>query len=110
MLLHLSILASGLAGARAVVRRQRARARQQALAASLTDDAATSLPPLTPAEIRIVMHHAEQAAIRLALGSNQEPANPYPPRTRSHILWETHFGSVLMEWDDGYLAQEGSQP
>jgi len=100
MLLHLSILASGLVGASALARRRRARAERRALVASLTDDGDSSLPPLTPAEIRMAVHAAEQAAIRTALGSTGEERNPYPPRTRAHILWETHYGSVLMDWED----------
>lgn len=60
------------------------------------------LPPIANEQSRLVMRQAEQSAIRTALGASSADLNPYPKGTRAHILWETHYHSVLMEWTDGH--------
>ena len=61
----------------------------------------TGLPSISYEEGRAVIEGAERDAIRAALGASTAPTNPHPPGTRAHILWETHFHSILMDWDDG---------
>ena len=60
------------------------------------------LPPIANDQSRHVTREAEQSAIRTALGAAVVDVNPYPKGTRAHILWETHYHSVLMEWTDGH--------
>lgn len=63
---------------------------------------APGLPPIADEQSRHVMREAEQAAIRTALGASVADVNPYPRGTRAHILWETHYHSVLMDWTEGH--------
>jgi hypothetical protein len=58
-----------------------------------------SLPSLTEAEAQQVMREAERAAIEHALGGATR-SNPYPRGTRERIIWETHHGATLMDWDE----------
>ncbi|MEO7546963.1 MAG: hypothetical protein ABIT82_00950 [Ramlibacter sp.] len=56
----------------------------------------SSLPPISPEEAQRVFAEARGAAMQRAMGRAQ-PQNPYPPGTRAHILWETEFGTVLID-------------
>jgi hypothetical protein len=95
MIFHASLLASSLAGAAIALNRSKAR---RAEPPSPLNERNPGLPALSQAEIRAILHDAEQAAIRNALGDNRPVVNPHTQGTRAHILWETHFSSVLMEW------------
>ncbi len=58
------------------------------------------LPPIDDAQAREAIRRAEVAAIRQALGAQTAESNPYAKGTRAHILWETHFHSVLLAWTE----------
>ena len=60
------------------------------------------LPPLDPEQSLAVIREAEQSAIRTALGTRSVETNPYPSGTRAHILWETQYHSVLMDWNEDH--------
>jgi len=66
-------------------------------ASAIRTPAHAGLPPLSVSEAQAVLVQAEQAAIAQALGAPPQ-ANPHPPGTRAHILWEAHHGAVLMDW------------
>lgn len=86
--------ALAIAGLSALKRRH-AYARQLRLQAV---QANPGLPPLSRAKALAVMHEAEKAAIREALGGLAE-ANPHPEGTRAHIIWAGHHGATLLGWD-----------
>jgi hypothetical protein len=75
------------------------RARKRTRQLTFEDTASIGLPPLDPRESNAVMHDAEKAAIRVALGDKTPAPNPHPRGTRANIIWDTHFHSVLMDWD-----------
>ena len=75
------------------------RARKRTRQLTFEDTASIGLPPLDPRESNAVMHDAEKAAIRVALGDKILQPIHHRRRTPANIIWETHFHSVLMDWD-----------
>ena len=76
------------------IKRRQAYARQQ----PLVQESQPGLPPLSRAEALEVMLDAEKAAIRQALGDAPTP-NPHSEGTRAHIIWASHHGATLLDWE-----------
>ncbi|WP_298934321.1 hypothetical protein [uncultured Ramlibacter sp.] len=95
--IFLTVAATGLAALGAWKRRRRlASLEQEAQDEDASPDSA--LPALAHDDALAVLAAAEVAAIKQGLGGPPTP-NPHPLGTRARILWETHYGVVLMDWD-----------
>ncbi|MEP6792389.1 MAG: hypothetical protein ABI907_13530 [Ramlibacter sp.] len=92
--LIIAVAAAGIAALSALKRRH-AYARQLQLQ---KPPAGPGLPPLSRGKALAVMHEAEKAAIRHALGGAPE-TNPHPPGTRAHIIWAAHYGATQLDWE-----------
>ncbi|RYF39593.1 MAG: hypothetical protein EOO25_14605 [Comamonadaceae bacterium] len=90
MTILLAVATITIAAARTLARRRGAGRAPE----FLTDG--SGLPPVSLAQARAVMRHAEGAALRQA-ETGQVIPNPHKPGTREHIIWAAHHGATLLD-------------